>query len=508
VVWHFGGSGNQISDQVGTWTPRSSAWSSQKFSSMKARYDHTAVWTGNDGYLFGGTVSGGSVYSDEILRFDRFGVEPQPTPTTTTPVPSTTNPAPTTPGPLTGSITPSTGLTTQGPTLEGTQEGEGPDGLPSQGPSDETSQPFGFSLTSVILIGVLAAGVAAPLGYVVFSSLRGKPAAIPVVAARTAPALGGPAMEVREVTVMRGGKPAIEGITFAAPAGQLTLLLGPSGSGKSTLLEAVVGLQPFRGQVLIAGEGAAEGTRKKSLGYVPQELQLYPNLNAEQNLVYFASQYGVASREARATARTLLERLGLADAANRPLSQLSGGQQRRVSIAAAMVHEPRLLVLDEPTSGLDYSARRSLWTLLQQISREHGLGVVATSHFMDDAQYADRIGVVDRGRLVSFGTLKQLLQELPGDGRCAVAEFDELQPADLAKLQNLLRSLQKEGLAERMDIKSFSARFYSKNPKGLSRVLPTLLERQGLAVRSTGLEELTVEDVFVYRTGRSPGAAP
>lgn len=363
-----------------------------------------------------------------------------------------------------------------------------------------------------LLLGVLAAAVVVPLLLFTGSRvLRRRPARAIAALPPTGPGAprlrAGPApLVTRDLRVRLGGRTIVDGVSLEVPRGALTFLLGASGSGKSTLLRAIVGLVASTGEIEIdrLPHGPANLLAKRRLGFVPQELQLYENLDAIENVVYFGRQFELPPDEARSRARSLLAALGLADDERHRLSRLSGGQRRRVSIAAALVHEPGLLVLDEPTSGLDFSSRKALWGIIQRLARTRGVGVLATTHFIDDVQYGDRVGILDHGRLLALGAPRELIQSLPGHGRCVEIEFDEFSPEDRRRLEALAPVLRQRAGVERSEYRTFSVRFFSRDPTSTARVAPDELFRRGFRVRATRLDDVTLEDVFVYHTGRPP----
>lgn len=439
-------------DAIATLTPR-----------MAAGTDYLgAVYDGTASYLVGGRQDAQIV--DDVHRFFS-GSAAQTTPRST----------------------PTSGTSESVPSTRPTSGGGSPQGVPVG-----------------VWIGLAGAVAAVPVGFIVLRAVRRPARAASRATAVAAPAASGVALALREVSVSIRGKAIVHPVSFEAPQASLTFLLGTSGSGKSTLLKAIVGLQSSTGVLQIAGETVKPGSSsaQRRLGYVPQDLQLYPNLGALANIRYFASQYGIPAGEADKRGRALLEQLGLQGFEDRTLNRLSGGQARRVSIACALVHEPALIVLDEPTSGLDFTSRKALWGVLQRLVRERGVAVLATTHFLDDAQYGDRVGIMYKGRLAALGSVRSLVRSLPGGGRCVEVEFEDLTPADKARLQTLLPTLREKGIS-RVDVHTFTARFFARDPSTTARTLPEELYRQRFRVRSTRLDDVNLEDVFQHYTGEA-----
>lgn len=218
-------------------------------------------------------------------------------------------------------------------------------------------------------------------------------------------------MEVRGVTVTRGRREVLHGVDLSVPVGQIVGLLGPSGGGKSTLLRAVVGVQDkVSGTVTVLGHTAGSPPLRRRVGYVTQAPSVYADLTVRQNLRYFATLVGAD----RAAAERALEEVSLVDHADQRVSDLSGGQASRASLAAALVGSPDLLVLDEPTVGLDPVLRRSLWQLFRDLAGQ-GRTLVVSSHVMDEATRCDRLVLLREGRVLADDTLPALLERTGAD---------------------------------------------------------------------------------------------
>ncbi len=219
-----------------------------------------------------------------------------------------------------------------------------------------------------------------------------------------------PAVRVRGLRVVRGGREVLPGIDLDVPAGQVTGLLGPSGSGKSTLIRAIVGVQEVAaGAVTVLGEPAGSPANRRRVGYVTQSPAVYADLSVRANLDYFATLAGLRGpARADAVERTLAQ-VDLGSHAGARVASLSGGQASRVSLAAALVADPRVLVLDEPTVGLDPVLRRSLWELFAELAGQ-GRTLLVSSHVMDEATRCDRLLLLREGRVLAELTPSELLE--------------------------------------------------------------------------------------------------
>ena len=219
------------------------------------------------------------------------------------------------------------------------------------------------------------------------------------------------AVDVRELTVQRGGKVVIPDLTVSIPRAQVTGLLGPSGSGKSTLIRALVGVQVVKsGTVSVLGESAGSPGLRDRVGYVTQSPSVYADLTVRGNLRYFARILGAPDNDVD----RVMGEVDLDDYADHLVGKLSGGQSSRVSLAAALLGSPELLVLDEPTVGLDPLLRRDLWDLFGRLA-ESGITLLVSSHVMDEASRCDRLLLLREGELLAHETLEGLLAQTHTD---------------------------------------------------------------------------------------------
>jgi ABC-2 type transport system ATP-binding protein len=220
----------------------------------------------------------------------------------------------------------------------------------------------------------------------------------------------------------RGRRPAVralDGLGFSVPAGRVFGLLGPNGAGKSTTTKILTTLsRPTSGSATVAGHDVAADPAavRAAIGYVSQGASTDALLTARENLEIAARLRGVGAGDARGRAARLLDEFGLAEASTRPVGSFSGGMRRRLDVAAALVHRPRVLFLDEPTTGLDPEARAAMWAEIRRLSGEEALTVVLTTHYMEEAdRLADELLLVNKGRAVVQGTPDELKAALHGD---------------------------------------------------------------------------------------------
>jgi ABC-2 type transport system ATP-binding protein len=218
--------------------------------------------------------------------------------------------------------------------------------------------------------------------------------------------MSAPVVDVRDLTVTRGGKDVVRRVSFEVPAGTVTGLLGPSGCGKTTLMRSIVGVQILAGgSVTVLGLPAGSRALRDRIGYVTQDPSVYWDLTVAENLRFFARVLGVSRDEVDRCVDTV----ELRDEMQQVVADLSGGQQSRVSLAVALLGTPSVLVLDEPTVGLDPVLRRDLWSTFHRLADE-GVGLLVSSHVMDEAERCDHLLLMREGRLIADETPDALLR--------------------------------------------------------------------------------------------------
>lgn len=219
----------------------------------------------------------------------------------------------------------------------------------------------------------------------------------------------GPTISVRNLRVVRGGRTVIPDLSVSVPRGQVVGLLGPSGCGKTTLMRSIVGVQQITGGgVEVLGLQAGHRDLRHRVGYVTQDPSVYADLTVAENLRYFATVVGVRRREVDDEVARVLDQVSLRDHAGARVDRLSGGQHSRVSLAAALVGAPEVLVLDEPTVGLDPVLRRDLWAIFHKLA-DDGATLLVSSHVMDEAGRCDRLLLMREGALLADDSLPGVL---------------------------------------------------------------------------------------------------
>jgi ABC-2 type transport system ATP-binding protein len=329
----------------------------------------------------------------------------------------------------------------------------------------------------------------------------------------------GLAVEVRDL-VKRYPKSrvnAVDGVSFAAAPGEVFGLLGPNGAGKTTTVGMLTTrVRPNAGTARIGGVDVVRDPvrARVQLAVVPQQSNLDRSISIRDNLVFHAAYHGVPAHERDERADELLDQFGLLDRARDKPDFFSGGQSQRVMIARALMHAPRVLFLDEPTTGLDPAARLFVWDRLREL-RDSDVTLILTTHDMDEAALlADRVGIMDHGRLLALDTPKALMRSLEGEGTLELAAD---RPADgsvvdaLAALDGVDRVEPIHAAAENgapgtppSESEPLRVRLYLTGDAALL-VAPaaSVLAEHGLALQDVKLSAVTLEDVFIHLTGRT-----
>lgn len=296
-------------------------------------------------------------------------------------------------------------------------------------------------------------------------------------------------IEVKNLKKVYGDFTAVDGISFEVRQGETFGILGPNGAGKTTTMEMIEGLKSITsGEVILDGNNVQTETRevKSKIGVQLQSSAFFDQLNPIELIDSFASLYG---REV--DAMKLLAQVQLTDKAKNTAKELSGGQKQRLSIAVALVNDPKVIFLDEPTTGLDPQARRNLWDLITEI-KALGKTIVLTTHYMEEAEVlCDRIAVMDHAKIVALDTTENLLKQ---SGVASTITFRAVRPVD----SNLLKTL------PGVDSVNTSADQYKLNCSNPQVALPALFQRageMGLEMKDIKITDPTLEDVFIALTG-------
>ena len=295
-----------------------------------------------------------------------------------------------------------------------------------------------------------------------------------------------------------GDRTVVDDVSFHIDRGETYGLIGPNGAGKTTTISMVCGLFPAdAGHVEVEGRTMHTGASpaKAAVGLVPQNIALYPDLTARENLRFFGRIQGMHGQELSTRVDEVLELVGLSDRAGDRIDEYSGGMKRRCNIGAGLLHRPTLLVLDEPTVGVDPQSRNAILESVQELGSE-GLSVLYTTHYMEEAQrLCDRVGIIDEGRMIAEGTQAELTQRIDEHTRVTVIASGALGPfaSACAALPGVV-SAEVTGTAVSLLV--------DDGARALAPLIDAA-ERSGVTVESIDLSEPDLEDVFLHLTGQA-----
>jgi ABC-2 type transport system ATP-binding protein len=310
---------------------------------------------------------------------------------------------------------------------------------------------------------------------------------------------GEPVLACRELRRRFGQRLAVDGVGFRVDPGETYGLLGPNGAGKTTTISMICGLlRRDGGEVTVAGASLDRdpGAVKAAIGYVPQDIALYPDLSGGENLRFWGRMQGLSGRELAARVDAVLEVVGLTDRAGDKVADYSGGMQRRLNIAAGLLHRPKLLVLDEPTVGVDPQSRNAILENVEAL-RGEGSAVLYTTHYMEEAErLCDRVGIIDQGRLIAEGTRRELVAQ--------VGERDRIELAASGDLIGLAAGCKRtlDGVDE-ATVVAGGLHLVARDGRRLLPKLLELAETAGVEVTSVEVVEPDLEAVFLHLTGKA-----
>jgi ABC-2 type transport system ATP-binding protein len=302
-----------------------------------------------------------------------------------------------------------------------------------------------------------------------------------------------PILSAKGVVKQFGPITALDGVSLDIAPGEFFGLLGPNGAGKSTFMSLICGLRELDGGSLTvdrAGSAAGSAQARRSLGLVPQHIALYTDLSAEANLRVFGELYGLRRAALKDRVGHVLEAVQLADRRRDLVKTFSGGMQRRLNLAAALLHRPQLLLCDEPTVGVDPQSRNAIFDHLTELNRG-GLTVIYSTHYMEEAtRLCSRIGIIDHGRILALGTIDELLARLPFE--------EEVRFPSTQETSALAAELAANGDVATVDC----VHRFRPRPGYLMSSFYALTEKHGLPPRLFTSQRPTLEVLFLQLTGR------
>ena len=305
-----------------------------------------------------------------------------------------------------------------------------------------------------------------------------------------------PILVCRNLVRSFGERVAVDDVSFAVAPGETYGLLGPNGAGKSTVIRMICGLlRPDRGSVTVAGQPVHRRAleAKALIGFVPQDVALYPDLSALENLRFFGRLYRLRGRTLDERLEEVLDMVDLTDRGGDRVESFSGGMRRRLNIAAGLIHHPSLLVLDEPTVGVDPQSRHAILESVQRLGRS-GMAVLYTTHYMEEAErICDRVGIIDSGRLIVEGTRRELVAQL--------SEHDHIKLSATGDLERLAEACTELDGIEGSSVVAGGLDLIAREGRRRLPQVFELAERCDVAVASIEVDEPDLETVFLHLTG-------
>jgi ABC-2 type transport system ATP-binding protein len=306
------------------------------------------------------------------------------------------------------------------------------------------------------------------------------------------------AIEVNQLKKTFGDLQAVQDATFHAIAGEVLSLLGPNGAGKSTTISMLSGLLvPTAGEASIMGHSITKdpAAAKACLGVVPQDIALYPDMSARENLIFWGKMYGLRGAVLKSRVNEVLEVIGLADRQKDYIEKFSGGMKRRVNIGAALLHKPDVIIMDEPTVGIDPQSRRHILDNVKDLNQK-GMTVLYTTHYMEEAaEISHHIAIMDQGMVIAYGTHDELIQLVGEQTRIDITLNTEAE-----KIISEWRTTEGVSRIDSTDGK-VTALVDDSN-----RVLPQLFDaaaKAGVRITTVDIQEPNLEMVFLHLTGRA-----
>ena len=308
---------------------------------------------------------------------------------------------------------------------------------------------------------------------------------------------------------------AVKGVNLEIRQGEIFSLLGPNGAGKTTTISMISGLvKPTAGDATIGGHSitAEPMAAKRLMGFVPQEIALYPELSARQNLAFFGRMYGLGGKALNRRVDELLEFVDLADRQNDRIDTFSGGMKRRINLAAGLLNSPPLIYMDEPTVGIDPQSRRRILDTVKLLRDEQDMTVLYTTHLMEEAQeLSDRVAIIDHGEIIAMGTQDELTQQVGeedrleftiGEQEIAETLFEHIQQKTPGVTRVLYNPTEQLGDDSSASVPALMTVFAKRGRTALPQILQEL-DSAGVEIQSVAVREPDLEAVFLALTGRA-----
>jgi ABC-2 type transport system ATP-binding protein len=307
-------------------------------------------------------------------------------------------------------------------------------------------------------------------------------------------------LEVNQLVKKYDQFTAVKGISFDIRQAEIFSLLGPNGAGKTTTISILSTLYaPTSGDAIIAGHSVTKEPLavRKLIGVVPQELAIYDDLSARENLLFWGQMYGLSGKALNVRIDEVLEQIGLKDRAKERTKTYSGGMKRRLNIGVGLLHKPQLLFMDEPTVGIDPQSRRAILDSVKELNSQ-GMSVLYTTHYMEEAQeLSNRVGIMDHGEMIAMGKISELTHLVSENEAVILHVGQGDNPDDLAKAVRGLRGVLNANVSDH------TITVITPSAKEILASTVTKANEIGIKVRSVDIHEPDLETVFLNLTGRA-----
>lgn len=305
-------------------------------------------------------------------------------------------------------------------------------------------------------------------------------------------------IEIKNVTKRFNDKLVLDNISYEINKGEIFGFIGPNGAGKSTLINIMTSLLvPDSGSVKICGYDIVKESlkAKANIGYVPQDIALLEELSAYDNLEFFGALYGLKGKLLKERIKEALEVTGLEDKRKQKVKKFSGGMKRRLNIATAIMHHPKVLIMDEPTVGVDPQSRNHIFTFTKKICKEWGTTVIYTSHYMEEVEeLCERVFIIDLGKEIAYGNKEEIKSSVFPNNK-VIIDASNMSGEALLKLENI------EGILKVIDSENLITLTINSDFK-LANAL-NILEEENVVIKKISYEEAKLEDVFLTLTGKN-----
>ena len=304
-------------------------------------------------------------------------------------------------------------------------------------------------------------------------------------------------IEIKDLVKKYDDNIAVDNINLSIEEGEIYGILGSNGAGKSTTISLICSLLfPTSGEIKILGEDIRKSNKniKKSLGLVPQNIAIYRDFTAYENVKFFGELYGLRGKKLNEAIDNALEFIGLLDVKKKKAEEFSGGMLRRLNIACAIVHSPKILIMDEPTVGIDPQSRNNIMQAVKRLNKE-GVTIIYTTHYMEEAEsLCTKIAIIDKGKIIVEGT-KEELKDIVSDKKIFSFGVEDIYKVNLENLKNI------EGVID-ISIDNNNVIITSaKEVNNISKIIKEI-SNEDLIINDIGFKEITLETVFLSLTGK------